>query len=109
MGRRIGMIVLAFVVVSGIFGAAASTAGAAGPVLVAGVATPDAKGAWAAWSDGYVSFHGTARFFGGEFGARLNAPITGIATTPTGKGYWLVAADGGIYSFGEAKVTFRPQ
>jgi hypothetical protein len=26
-----------------------------------------------------------------------------MATTPTGKGYWLVASDGGIFSFGDAQ------
>ncbi len=25
-----------------------------------------------------------------------------MAATPTGKGYWLVASDGGIFSFGDA-------
>jgi hypothetical protein len=28
-----------------------------------------------------------------------------MATTPSGNGYWLVASDGGIFSFGDA--TFR--
>lgn len=32
----------------------------------------------------------------------VNAPIVGIAATPTGKGYWLVAADGGVFAFGDA-------
>jgi hypothetical protein len=32
----------------------------------------------------------------------LNAPIVGMAATPTGHGYWLVAADGGIFTFGDA-------
>ena len=32
----------------------------------------------------------------------VNAPICGIAATPTGKGYWLVAADGGVFAFGDA-------
>jgi hypothetical protein len=32
----------------------------------------------------------------------LNAPVVGIVTTPDGKGYWLVAADGGVFSFGSA-------
>lgn len=31
-----------------------------------------------------------------------NAPITGITATPTGKGYWLCAADGGVFAFGDA-------
>ena len=30
------------------------------------------------------------------------APIVGMAAAPSGKGYWLVAADGGIFSFGDA-------
>ncbi len=33
---------------------------------------------------------------------RLNAPVVGMASTPTGNGYWLVASDGGIFSFGDA-------
>jgi hypothetical protein len=35
-------------------------------------------------------------------GKALNAPIVGVAATPTGKGYWEVASDGGIFSFGTA-------
>jgi len=33
----------------------------------------------------------------------VNAPIVGMAATPTGKGYWLVAADGGVFAFGDAR------
>jgi hypothetical protein len=29
-------------------------------------------------------------------------PIVGIASTPSGNGYWLVASDGGIFSYGDA-------
>lgn len=32
----------------------------------------------------------------------VNAPIVGIAGTPSGKGYWLVSADGGVFNFGDA-------
>ena len=32
----------------------------------------------------------------------LNQPIVGMAATPTGNGYWLVGADGGIFTFGDA-------
>ncbi len=32
----------------------------------------------------------------------LNAPIVSITPTPDGKGYWLAAADGGVFSFGDA-------
>lgn len=34
---------------------------------------------------------------------KLNQPIVGMTSTSTGKGYWFVAADGGIFSFGDAK------
>jgi hypothetical protein len=33
----------------------------------------------------------------------LNKPIAGMAATPAGKGYWLVASDGGIFAFGDAR------
>ncbi|HEX7521567.1 MAG TPA: hypothetical protein VF441_05845, partial [Acidimicrobiia bacterium] len=32
----------------------------------------------------------------------LNQPVVGMAATPTGHGYWLVARDGGIFAFGDA-------
>ena len=34
---------------------------------------------------------------------RLNQPVFAMAPTPSGKGYWLVARDGGIFSFGDAR------
>ena len=39
---------------------------------------------------------------------KLNKPIVGMAATPTGKGYWLVASDGGVFSFGDATSGGRP-
>ena len=35
-------------------------------------------------------------------GQHLNAPVVGMAATPSGRGYWLVAADGGIFDYGDA-------
>jgi hypothetical protein len=35
-------------------------------------------------------------------GQPLNSPVVGIAATPDGQGYWLVAGDGGIFAFGNA-------
>jgi hypothetical protein len=32
----------------------------------------------------------------------LNQPIVGMAPSPTNRGYWLVASDGGIFAFGDA-------
>jgi 3D (Asp-Asp-Asp) domain-containing protein len=35
-------------------------------------------------------------------GKTLNQPVVGIAATGTGGGYWLAAADGGVFTFGDA-------
>jgi predicted acyl esterase len=35
-------------------------------------------------------------------GKPLDKPVVGMAATPTGKGYWEVASDGGIFGFGAA-------
>ncbi len=45
---------------------------------------------------------GTAGNYGSVAGMILKSPIVGMASTPTGHGYWLVASDGGIFSFGDA-------
>jgi hypothetical protein len=31
----------------------------------------------------------------------LNKPVVGMAASPSGKGYWLVASDGGIVNYGD--------
>jgi hypothetical protein len=44
----------------------------------------------------------------GQFGSpaasniHLQKPIVGMAATPTGNGYWMVATDGGVFSYGGA-------
>ena len=45
---------------------------------------------------------GDATFHGGTADMRLIRPIIGMATTPDGRGYWPVAADGGVFTFGDA-------
>ena len=42
-------------------------------------------------------------FYGSTAGMHLNQPVVGMAATPDGGGYWLVAADGGVFSFGDAR------
>jgi hypothetical protein len=42
---------------------------------------------------------GECTYFGSLGGTHLNAPIVGMASTPDGHRYWLVASDGGIFSF----------
>jgi ribosomal protein L24E len=46
---------------------------------------------------------GDAADLGSMRGTRLAQPVVGMAATPSGKGYWLVARDGGIFSFGDAR------
>jgi hypothetical protein len=41
-------------------------------------------------------------FHGSMGGTPLNQPIVGMAAHPDGEGYWFVAADGGVFSFGSA-------
>ena len=36
-------------------------------------------------------------------GSTSTRPLPGVAATPDGRGYWLVAADGGIFAFGDAR------
>ncbi len=46
----------------------------------------------------------TADRYHGSLGVFASThPIVGIVTTPTGHGYWLVASDGGVFTFGDAK------
>ena len=37
--------------------------------------------------------------------AALNKPIVSTAATPNGGGYWMVASDGGVFSYGNAKFS----
>jgi poly-gamma-glutamate synthesis protein (capsule biosynthesis protein) len=45
---------------------------------------------------------GAATAPGDLAGHELVAAVVGMAATPSGDGYWLVAADGGIFAFGDA-------
>ena len=53
-------------------------------------------------SDGGVFSFGDAGFYGSAGGLPLNAPVVGMADTPSTNGYWLVASDGGIFTYGDA-------
>jgi hypothetical protein len=48
------------------------------------------------WSQVVADLPGTAA------SAVLDAPAVGIASTADGQGYWLVAADGGVFAFGSS-------
>jgi len=88
------------------------------------------SGYWLVASDGGIFAFGDARYLGSMGAIPLNRPIVGMAATPLslgtpqtpgtlgtpqtpgtlgtpqtpgGNGYWLVASDGGIFAFGDAK------
>ena len=54
-------------------------------------------------SDGGIFDYGDAGFWGSTGSLHLNAPVVGMAVTPSTDGYWLVASDGGIFDYGDAQ------
>ncbi|HEX3793789.1 MAG TPA: protease pro-enzyme activation domain-containing protein [Acidimicrobiales bacterium] len=79
--------------------------------------TPTAghAGYWLVASDGGVFTYGNAGYYGSipglglapagssGPGKKLNAPIVGMVPTINGAGYFMVASDGGVFAFGNAK------
>ena len=56
-----------------------------------------------AWCRPTAAFSSSATLSSGSMGGtKLNEPIVGMGVTSSGKGYWLVASDGGISAFGDA-------
>ena len=48
---------------------------------------------------------GGAPALGPPTAMRVNADLVDIAATPSGQGYWVTAADGGVFSFGDARFA----
>jgi hypothetical protein len=69
---------------------------------VVGMSTDPQGGYREVGADGAVAAFG-ASYFGSLASTPLNKPIVGTEGTPDGKGYWLVASDGGVFSFGDAQ------
>ena len=78
--------------------------------------TGDRNGYWLVASDGGIFAFGDAGFFGSIPGAglhpagsglpnSLNAPIVGMVPSSDGGGYFMVASDGGVFAFGDAKFA----
>jgi hypothetical protein len=77
--------------------------------------TGDRNGYWLVASDGGIFSFGNAAYFGsipglgiapaGTSGTtnRLNAPIVGMVPSADDGGYFMVASDGGVFAFGDAK------
>jgi hypothetical protein len=77
--------------------------------------TADLKGYWLVASDGGIFAFGDAGFYGSipqlgiapagsaGPGAKLNDPVVGMVPSADGGGYFMVASDGGVFAFGDAK------
>ena len=70
--------------------------------FVASISKSAAHAAAPARTEDLYAF-GDASFFGSTGSLALTKPIVGMASTPSGRGYWSVASDGGIFSFGDAR------
>ena len=68
--------------------------------LLASTWTLSSGTATAADTDQGVFAAGDAAFHGSMRGQPLAHPIVGMAADATGDGYWLVASDGGVFTFG---------
>ena len=100
------------------FGAAAFHGSMGGISLqrpVVGI-TPTAsrEGYWLVASDGGIFSFGDSGYYGSIPGVGLNpagsqlpnsldAPIVGMVPTATGHGYFMIASDGGVFAFGDAR------
>ncbi|MGH2705999.1 MAG: N-acetylmuramoyl-L-alanine amidase [Actinomycetota bacterium] len=93
-------------------GRASPTAPVSGRYVVTEGEVP--SGYWVMGSDGGIFSYGSAPFLGSTGGMRLNSPAVAMdVSTPRGvggepggvpgpDGYWMVAADGGVFAFGSA-------
>ncbi len=67
----------------------------------AGITARRGGGYWAVTPNGKVS-GGGAPMFGDASRLALKTAVVDIAATPSGKGYWLLGGDGGIFTYGDA-------
>jgi len=81
------------------------------PLAAVGLAaTPSGQGYWIATADARVLAFGDALLYSATGGplpaakptgsAAATSPTVAIAASPDGRGYWLLARDGGVFSFG---------
>ena len=81
-----------------------SSALQAGEKVISLSATPSGQGFWLFTTKGRVFGKGVgADNFGDLANVKLNGAIQSSIPTPTGKGYYMVGSDGGVFTFGDAK------
>ncbi len=67
--------------------------------VVGTAALTDGSGYYEVDGAGDVAAFGAAKCYGAMTGTTLSKPVVGMAVDPVTGGYWLVATDGGIFSF----------
>ena len=67
--------------------------------VVGAAALPDGTGYYEVDAQGDVAAFGAATCYGAMTGQHLNQPIVGLSVDRQTGGYWLVAADGGVFAF----------
>ena len=66
--------------------------------------TVGSTGYWIASGAGQLIAFGNLPNAGGTTTRRLRTPILGLTARPTGRGYWMFGADGGVFAFGDRAV-----
>jgi ribosomal protein L24E len=61
--------------------------------------TPTGAGYWVFTNQGRALAFGDAGHFGDMTGVRLNGPVLDSVPRPDGRGYYMVASDGGVFAF----------
>jgi hypothetical protein len=72
------------------------------PGAAAVASDPTGSGYWSVNGAGVVTPGGAAPFLGDARALNLAQPVRAMAAPPDGRGYLLVAADGGVFTYGDA-------
>jgi hypothetical protein len=66
------------------------------------VANPSGFGYWIRYGGAVTPFGNAAVLNDLSCCTMLNGAVVGMAATPSGRGYWMVGTDGGLFNFGDA-------
>ncbi len=98
---KLGLILLAAVaLVSGLVGQGRPSADRSSAAGHAGAARLTAA---TRYFDNGVLGYGTAGYHGSPATGSVTSPVVGMASTPSGGGYWLATASGRVYTYGNAE------
>jgi hypothetical protein len=99
---RFGAVVLGAVIAMGLSISPLTSAAATGPATAQADGSLTPGNFWLVTATGDLYSFGVPNY-GSPGGAPLNRPIVGVAPTEGRNGYWMVASDGGVFSYGAAR------